>query len=89
VLQSAGNHVGLYTSPHLHHLGERIQINGAPLPLSALHALVELHKDAILAAQQVEQGRLSHFEVTTALAFRYGTQDTHSYATAVGLATLC
>src|SRR5690349_18999921 len=31
ILQSAGYKVGLFTSPHLVHLGERVQVNRSPL----------------------------------------------------------
>jgi folylpolyglutamate synthase/dihydropteroate synthase len=76
--------VGLYTSPHLHHLGERIQIDGTPLPEADLHALLERYRHAISSAQEAEKGRLSHFEVTTALAFRYEQRIAITYAALTG-----
>lgn len=38
--QAAGLRVGLYTSPHLVHLNERIQINGKPISTRAFEALL-------------------------------------------------
>ena len=32
ILQESGYSVGLFTSPHLIHVNERIRINGAPIP---------------------------------------------------------
>src|SRR5262245_40760765 len=36
ILQTAGYRTGLYTSPHLVHVEERIQINGDPIPAEDL-----------------------------------------------------
>src|SRR5438552_18259631 len=36
ILQSAGYRTGLYTSPHLIHVEERIQIDGKPISQAAL-----------------------------------------------------
>ena len=33
ILVQAGYKTGLFTSPHLHHYLERIQINGVPIPM--------------------------------------------------------
>lgn len=73
VLQSAGYRVGLYTSPHMHHLGERIAVNNSPLDPDKLDALVESHKSTLKTQQEKEGGALTHFEVMTALAFRWVT----------------
>ncbi len=70
MLQAAGYRVGLYTSPHLHHLGERIAINGAPLTPHQLDELVHAHSGALAEQQRQENGALTHFEVMTALAYR-------------------
>lgn len=62
ILRHAGYRVGLYTSPHLHCFSERIRIDGEPLPLDRLPALVE--------ALRAAGGNLpaTFFEATTALA---------------------
>jgi dihydrofolate synthase/folylpolyglutamate synthase len=41
ILQSAGYRVGLYTSPHLHRLNERMRINGRPIPTARLVELAD------------------------------------------------
>src|SRR5262249_54937713 len=40
VLQTAGYRVGLFTSPHLTHVEERIQVNGIPISRAELAALM-------------------------------------------------
>jgi dihydrofolate synthase / folylpolyglutamate synthase len=62
LLRHAGYRVGLYTSPHLQCFTERIRIDGEPLPLDRLPALVaevRTASDGIPA---------TFFEATTALA---------------------
>ncbi|KAJ9510738.1 hypothetical protein QJQ45_027650 [Haematococcus lacustris] len=71
VLCAAGYRVGTYTSPHLHQLGERIQVQGQPLPLQSMHSLLLQHQAMLVQQQREEQGSLTHFEVLTALAFRH------------------
>lgn len=58
-------------SPHITTLHERISINGAPIPPSAFDDLISRHKHTIESEQQKQQGRLSHFEILTALAFKH------------------
>src|SRR6266545_4243128 len=41
VLRAAGYRVGLFTSPHLSHIEERIQVNGVPISHDELAALME------------------------------------------------
>ncbi len=62
-LRRAGRRVGLFTSPHLHRVGERIRIDGEPLADPALERWI----DEVLT---VERGgalpaRLSFFELLT------------------------
>eukprot|EP00197_Chlamydomonas_leiostraca_P007836 CAMPEP_0202859516 /NCGR_PEP_ID=MMETSP1391-20130828/1591_1 /ASSEMBLY_ACC=CAM_ASM_000867 /TAXON_ID=1034604 /ORGANISM="Chlamydomonas leiostraca, Strain SAG 11-49" /LENGTH=555 /DNA_ID=CAMNT_0049538551 /DNA_START=219 /DNA_END=1883 /DNA_ORIENTATION=+ len=71
VLRAAGYKVGTYTSPHLHHIGERMAVNGCALPPADFTALVAAHEGAIRVRVAAEGGALSHFEVTTALAFKH------------------
>lgn len=68
-LQAAGYKVGLYTSPHMQDYAERIQLNGEPIPHSAL---VDLVAELRHALEQTKQ--LTTFEITTALAFLYFAQ---------------
>jgi dihydrofolate synthase/folylpolyglutamate synthase len=65
ILQRAGFRTGLFTSPHLVRVEERIQVDGKPVTAEELTALLE----AVRAA--VASGRLepTFFEVATALGF--------------------
>ncbi|MEK9751259.1 MAG: folylpolyglutamate synthase/dihydrofolate synthase family protein [Flavobacteriaceae bacterium] len=63
VLQEAGYHTGLYTSPHLRDFRERIRLSGALLPESQVVDFVNIHHSYI------ETHRLSFFELTVAMAF--------------------
>lgn len=83
ILREAGYSVGLYTSPHLSDLRERIRVliprgsvasrahdcfEGMISP-EELTAAVEQIKPAIAAYQEASSGEVSFFEVYTALAF--------------------
>src|SRR5262249_20467855 len=70
VLRAAGYRTGLFTSPHLCHVEERIQVDGAPIAPDELAGLME---DVIPAVRAVEarlapgaQG-VTFFELATAL----------------------
>ncbi len=65
VLQAAGYKVGLFTSPHLISLTERIRINGQPIPEAEVADFIE-QNHAFLDELQP-----SFFETMTALAFAY------------------
>lgn len=70
-LRRRGARVGLYTSPHLHRVGERVRIDGAALADAALQGLC----DAVLAAESAGPRALTFFEVLTLaglLAFETG-----------------
>lgn len=73
VLRASGYSVGLFTSPHLHSFLERISVNGHPISESELAAIAsELAPLVELGEQQhPDLGRLTTFEVTTAIAARY------------------
>jgi len=62
-LQASGRKVGLFTSPHLVSLTERIRVNGAPIPEETVAAFVTEHKDFLDAVQP------SFFETMTMLGF--------------------
>ena len=73
ILHAAGHRTGLYVSPHLLRVNERIRINGAEIPeeqFGDIHQRVEA-----VARRLVEAGELpwhpSFFEVLTAMAFDY------------------
>ena len=64
-LQSAGYKVGLYTSPHLVSLTERIRINGRPIAEEEVARFVEENRSFLDELQP------SFFETLTAMAFAY------------------
>jgi dihydrofolate synthase / folylpolyglutamate synthase len=73
ILRASGLKTGLYTSPHLVRINERMRINGKEISdddFAALHA----HVDQV-AERLVERGELpwhpSFFEMMTAIAFEY------------------
>ncbi|WP_228379228.1 bifunctional folylpolyglutamate synthase/dihydrofolate synthase [Demequina rhizosphaerae] len=73
LLRAHGLRTGLFTSPHLTTLRERIMIDGAPLPQDALVRLWQHVAPAIHAVDQasIQRGgpRMSFFEVLTVLGF--------------------
>ena len=73
IMQTAGYRTGLYTSPHLVRINERIRVDGEPISDAEFAAGYEcVHA---VAAELVAGGRLpahpSFFEMMTALAFRH------------------
>ena len=68
-LQASGRKVGLFTSPHLVSLTERIRINGVPIPEEEVAAFITKHKDFLDAVKP------SFFETMTMLAFAYFAQE--------------
>ena len=68
-LQAAGYKVGLFTSPHLVSLTERIRINGQPIPEDEVAAFVTQHKAFLDELQP------SFFETMTAIGFAYFVQE--------------
>ena len=67
-LQASGLKVGLFTSPHLVSLTERIRINGVPIPEETVAAFVESNRAFMDELQP------SFFETMTALGFWYFAQ---------------
>src|SRR5580658_4206372 len=73
ILRVAGYKTGLYSSPHLVRINERIRVNGEQISdaeFGAIHARVEQTAQQLLA-----QGKLpwhpSFFEMLTVMAFEY------------------
>jgi hypothetical protein len=72
ILRAAGLRVGLYTSPHLHHVTERIStLQGTPIATQQWEGLVHRSRPAIDPLRAHPATCPSHFEVLTALALRY------------------
>src|SRR6266446_6392440 len=73
ILRHAGYRTGLYTSPHLERINERIRVNGEEIPdaafadiFSRIHSVIEgLLADGTLRAHP------TFFECVTAIAFSY------------------
>jgi dihydrofolate synthase / folylpolyglutamate synthase len=78
MLQAAGYRVGLYTSPHLVSFTERIRINNRQIPEERVVALAGHVRDAYRDLPTPGgPGTMNptFFEVTTAIAFRYFSEE--------------
>ena len=74
-LQAAGYKTGLYTSPHLVTLRERIQVDGKPILKRELESVVSGMRPHVEAVdREGTYGELSTFELLTAAAFVYFQQ---------------
>ena len=71
VLTEAGYKTGLFTSPHLITPRERCRIDGDLISKADVAFYVEKLKPAIETVSTSEFGRVSFFEIYTALAFSY------------------
>ena len=73
ILRASGHRVGLYTSPHLMRVNERIAINGEPIRDSSFAEIYG--RVTATAAELVASGALPHrpsfFETMTAIGFEY------------------
>ena len=65
ILIGLGLKVGLYTSPHLVSINERIRINGHPIKNKDLNYIIKKYKKSI------EINKASFFEAMTLIAFSY------------------
>jgi dihydrofolate synthase/folylpolyglutamate synthase len=74
ILKAAGYKVGLYTSPHLIHLSERIQLNGHPISEADLIKGAEELK-RITQDIHFKDSHPTFFETVTCLAFSYFSQN--------------
>src|SRR5260221_3400675 len=73
ILRQAGYRTGLYTSPHLERINERIRLNGEEIPDDAFAAVFsQIHSniEALLAAGTL-RAHPTFFECVTAIAFEY------------------
>jgi dihydrofolate synthase/folylpolyglutamate synthase len=73
ILQAAEYRTGLYTSPHMVHVNERIRLDGVAISDAEFGEMFRRVEEA--AAQLVSTGELPHapsfFEMLTAMAFEY------------------
>ena len=70
ILTAEGYRAGLYTSPHLHRVTERIRVGLEPVSRAGFAGLVdELWPEAECVSERGEYGDLTFFEFVTAMAF--------------------
>src|SRR5579863_550121 len=76
ILRHAGYRTGLYTSPHLERINERIRINGEEIPDDAFAAVFSQIYSKIeeLLATGTLRAHPTFFECVTAIAFEYFAQ---------------
>lgn len=72
--QIAGHRIGLYTSPHLMDLSERIRLNGVPVPASWMVDALDRH------GAMLDDRQPSFFEAMTALSFLFFAESSVSLA---------
>ena len=73
ILRASGLKTGLYTSPHLIKLNERIRVNGEPISdddFASLHAEVDRAAERLVEQQELPW-HPSFFEMMTAIAFAH------------------
>src|ERR1022692_2901412 len=71
ILRASGLKTGLYTSPHLVRINERIRINGKPISdgdFSELHSKVDRIAETLVAEKELPW-HPSFFEMMTTIAF--------------------
>jgi dihydrofolate synthase/folylpolyglutamate synthase len=92
ILQAAGLRAGLYSSPHLDRVEERVRIDGQNCPATELAELVARIRDVVLAmdaeptAEEGASNRPTYFEIITALALlRFAEQQVDAAVLEVGL----
>ena len=71
ILREEGLRVGLFTSPYIYSFGERMQINGVPIPDDALCRVIERIRPTVDAMED----RPTEFELITAAAFVYFAEE--------------
>jgi len=71
ILQEAGHKTGLFTSPHLMRVEERVQLNGVPIAPEELISLMRRIEQVAPAVEREHASGLTFFEVVTALGFLF------------------
>lgn len=74
ILQEMKYKVGLYTSPHFSRFNERIKINGKEIPDEKIARFMEVYE------RNIDMFKLTFFEATTAMAFKYFYDEKVDYA---------
>lgn len=74
ILQQASYRTGLFTSPHLLHVEERVQVNGQPISqVNFIRCLREIEQAARVVESELH-AKLTYFEIITALGFLHFAQ---------------
>ena len=68
LLSESGHRVGLYTSPHLHSIRERVQVDGTPIEKEVWAECVLQIQHASFTFEEAGFGMFTKFEALTALA---------------------
>jgi dihydropteroate synthase len=85
VLRTAGHDVGLYTSPHLDDVRERVRVDGRKIPERALTEFVEA-AEPFLTERAASGEPLTFFETLTAMGLWYfGREDVDAAVLEVGM----
>ncbi|MCQ4333694.1 dihydropteroate synthase [Natronomonas sp. F2-12] len=85
VLREAGYDVGLYTSPHLDDLRERVRVNGRPVPKAAVGSYVETIEPYV-RSRAAEGLSPTFFEAMTGLAVEtFASEDVDVAVIEVGI----
>jgi dihydrofolate synthase/folylpolyglutamate synthase len=74
VLNAAGYRVGLFTSPHLEHVEERIAVDGQPITQLEVAALIERIAPAVEQLERTPGPTATFFEIITAMGFLHFVQ---------------
>ncbi|MFB6302512.1 MAG: folylpolyglutamate synthase/dihydrofolate synthase family protein, partial [Haloferacaceae archaeon] len=84
-LREAGYRVGLYTSPHLEDLRERVRVDGRKVPRASVASFVE-RAEPVLVERAADGDPVTFFEAVTALAlWRFDRADCDVAVLEVGL----
>lgn len=71
ILKACGLKTGLFTSPHLETVRERISVNGRLITASAFAETMTDIRAAVEKAEEEVSERLTYFELVTAMAYHY------------------
>ena len=80
ILQAAGYSVGIYLSPYVYDVRERIQINGVMISRADFAELVTQIQPHIEALEQTELGATTEFELKTAIGLCHFARHAVDYA---------
>ena len=80
VLGAAGGRVGLYLSPYVYDVRERIQINGAMISRADFARWVTAIQPHVAALEETEHGPTTEFELKTAVGLCYFAEQAVDYA---------